>query len=124
MRRRGSPQLHRRLEDAGDVVLGHLARGGGQEALLLHRALDERVEVARPEPDGGQPGRAGEQFAVRPDGAIQPLLAKAANQPLFAGETFVLRTSGGGGLGPPEARARERIEADLVEGFVTAEGAR
>ena len=84
----------------------------------------ERVRFAPRGRDGGSPGRAGEQFAVRPNGEMRPLLAKAANQPLFAGETFVLRTSGGGGLGRPEERERARSEADLAEGFVRGEGAR
>ncbi len=84
----------------------------------------ERVRFAPRGRAGGFDGRAGEQFAVTPSGATRPLLPKAANQPLFAGETFVLRTSGGGGLGRPEDREHERIEADLAEGFVSAEAAR
>jgi N-methylhydantoinase B len=84
----------------------------------------ERVRFAPRGRDGGLAGRAGEQFAVGPDGRTRPLLAKAANQPLFAGETFVLRTSGGGGLGRPEDREPERVEADLAEGFVSPEAAR
>jgi N-methylhydantoinase B len=83
----------------------------------------ERVRYAPPGRAGGRPGRAGEQFAVRPDGSTRPLLPKAANQLMFAGETFVLRTSGGGGLGPPEERDRARVEADLAEGFVGLESA-
>lgn len=79
----------------------------------------ERVRFAPRGRDGGLDGRAGEQFAVDPEGRTRPLLAKAANQPLFAGETFVLRTSGGGGLGRPEEREPERVEADLAEGFVS-----
>jgi N-methylhydantoinase B len=84
----------------------------------------ERVRFAPRGRDGGHDGRAGQQFAVMASGETRPLLPKAANQPLFAGETFVLRTSGGGGLGRPEERPRERVEADLAEGFVTTEAAR
>lgn len=84
----------------------------------------ERVRFAPRGRDGGRDGRAGEQFAVKPEGGTRPLLAKAANQPLFAGETFVLRTSGGGGLGRPEERELERIEADLADGYVSVEAAR
>ena len=80
----------------------------------------ERVRHAPRGRDGGLPGRAGEQFAITPEGERRPLLAKAANQPLHAGETFVLRTSGGGGLGRPEERALEAIRADIAEGHVTA----
>ena len=84
----------------------------------------ERVRFPPRGRDGGSDGRAGEQFAVQHSGQTRPLLPKAANQPLFAGETFMLRTSGGGGLGRPEERERERIEADLAEGFVSGEAAR
>lgn len=83
---------------------------------------NERVRYAPRGRDGGRPGRAGEQFVVRRDGTTRPLRPKAANQPMAAGEIFVLRTSGGGGLGPPEARERARIEADLAEGWVSEAG--
>ncbi|MBK7948521.1 MAG: hydantoinase B/oxoprolinase family protein [Deltaproteobacteria bacterium] len=84
----------------------------------------ERVRFAPRGRDGGRPGRSGEQFAVLPDGGTRPLLPKAANQLMYAGETFVLRTSGGGGLGRPEERDAAQIEADLVEGWVSPEAAR
>ena len=35
-----------------------------------------------------------------------------------------MRTSGGGGLGPPEARARDAVLADVQSGRVTRERAR
>ena len=43
---------------------------------------------------------------------------------MFAGETFVLRTSGGGGLGDPRERDPERIAADIEDGFVGRDAAR
>ena len=33
------------------------------------------------------------------------------------------RTAGGGGYGPPEDREVERVAADVVEGYVSAEAA-
>jgi N-methylhydantoinase B len=51
------------------------------------------------------------------------LPAKAANVEIAAGEQFVLRTSGGGGLGPPERRDPQRVLADVLAGRVSAEGA-
>lgn len=82
---------------------------------------NERVRFAPRGRAGGRPGRAGEQFVVCRDGTTRPLRSKANNQPMSAGETFVLRTSGGGGLGPPQARERARLEDDLAEGRVSAE---
>ena len=49
----GLPELHRALEDAGDVVLGDLAGTGRQQPLLLHRAVDQPADVAVTEADGG-----------------------------------------------------------------------
>ena len=43
---RVSPELDRLVEDLRHVVLGDLDRRRRQETLLLHRALDERVDVA------------------------------------------------------------------------------
>jgi N-methylhydantoinase B len=42
---------------------------------------------------------------------------------LQRGDRFVMRTSGGGGLGPPEARARAQVVADIESGRVTREAA-
>ena len=51
------------------------------------------------------------------------LPAKAAGVEIGAGERFVLRTSGGGGLGPPERRDPELVLADVLAGRVSAESA-
>ena len=40
-----SPILHRLAQDIGQVFLGHLLRGADEEALLLHRAVDQVVYV-------------------------------------------------------------------------------
>jgi N-methylhydantoinase B len=49
--------------------------------------------------------------------------SKAANVEIAAGERFVLRTSGGGGLGPPERRDPERVLADVQACRVSADAA-
>jgi N-methylhydantoinase B len=49
--------------------------------------------------------------------------SKAANVEIAAGERFVLRTSGGGGLGPPEHRDPERVLADVQAGRVSVDAA-
>lgn len=74
--------------------------------------------------DGGDDGTPGTQFVVETDGAERSLPPKGANFRLAAGETLVLTTSGGGGLGLPADRAREALAQDLAEGFVSEEQAR
>ena len=41
-----------------------------------------------------------------------------------AGERFLLQTGGGGGYGDPQERDRAAIDHDIVEGYVSADGAR
>ena len=59
----------------------------------------------------------------RASGAPEVLPSKAADVPLRAGDVFVLRTSGGGGLGLPTARDPALVLADVLAGRVTVEGA-
>jgi len=73
--------------------------------------------------EGGDDGLAGDQYAIEVDGATRPLPAKGANLRLAANETLVLTTSGGGGLGDPHDRDRERVAADVAEGFVSERAA-
>ncbi len=82
-----------------------------------------RMDLPPPGARGGRPGRAGTFAVERRDGTTDVLPAKAANVEIAAGERFVLRTSGGGGLGPPEHRDPELVLADVLAGRVSAEGA-
>ena len=43
---------------------------------------------------------------------------------LYPGDRVRFQVSGGGGYGDPKARERERVERDVAEGYVSAEGAR
>ncbi len=83
----------------------------------------ERVALPPCGREGGADGGAGDQFVEQLDGTQRALPAKCANMPLAAGERFVLRTSGGGGLGDPAARDRARVGQDLDEGFISQEAA-
>jgi N-methylhydantoinase B len=74
--------------------------------------------------NGGRDGRPGEQFAVRADGSVRPILPKAANQPMVEGETLAFQTSGGGGLGEPRERDPASVAADVAEGLVSVDAAR
>jgi N-methylhydantoinase B len=82
-----------------------------------------RMDLPPPGARGGRPGRAGTFAVARHDETTDVLPAKAANVEIAAGERFVLRTSGGGGLGPPERRDPQRVLADVLAGRVSAEGA-
>jgi len=66
---------------------------------------------------GGKPGRAGRDLV---NGQLVPAKARIDLAP---GDLVTFETPGGGGYGPPIERAPAAIEADLREGFVTAEGA-
>jgi N-methylhydantoinase B len=84
----------------------------------------ERVRLPPRGREGGGDGRPGDQFALESNGTRRDLPAKSANQRLFEGETVVVTTSGGGGLGKPAERDPESLAADLAEGFVSPEAAR
>ncbi len=71
-------------------------------------------------------GDGGANYAViRPaDGAPERKILKGTQIPLKAGDSVAFFTAGGGGYGDPAERAKSAIEADLREGFVSAEAAR
>lgn len=68
---------------------------------------------------GGGAGAAGTLTLIR-DGAEQPLHSKVANMRLRRGDVVRLRTSGGGGFGPPEQRGANARERDAAMGYVPA----
>ncbi len=71
---------------------------------------------------GGKPGAAGRLTLIR-DGKETPLHSKVGNMPLKRGDIIRLETSGGGGHGNPKERARDAVQWDLEQGYVTAEAA-
>jgi len=120
-------ESQRLLRDSGGA--GRWRGGLGVETRI--RLLDdaelavrnERVALPPVGRQGGRPGRPGSQYVLQLDGGQRPIQAKTANQRLVAGETFVLTTSGGGGLGDPEQRAPAAVAHDVAEGYVSAEAA-
>ena len=68
---------------------------------------------------GGRPGRVG---AARL--ASGRILATKAVHLVPPGDRIVIDLPGGGGMGEPSKRARERIEADVAAGLVSGEGAK
>jgi N-methylhydantoinase B len=60
-------------------------------------------------------------LVINPDQEAKRLPTRYADYPLKAGDVFRLDTPGGGGFGEALQRDPERVRADVVEGYVTAE---
>jgi N-methylhydantoinase B len=84
------------------------------------------MERTRFQPWGLAGGRAGSPggCVVNPEAAEARDLGKVNVERLAAGEVVSLRTPGGGGYGDPFGREPARVLADVLDGFVTEEGAR
>jgi len=67
---------------------------------------------------GGAPGAPGRVHAVDPDGSERPVNEKGSFT-VPAGGLVWLRAPGSGGYGPPADRPRDRLQADVVDGYVT-----
>ena len=113
----------RLLPDSGGAGTWRGGLGVELEIELLADALvtvrGDRMLAPPPGIGGGEPGRPGSWAIRRLDGRLEELPPRRADVPVRAGETFVVRTSGGGGLGPPEARDPELIAADVRDGRVS-----
>ncbi len=72
---------------------------------------------------GGEPGRPGSFAVERADGRVEALAARQSDVHLAPGDRFVLRTSGGGGLGPAHERQRWHVHDDVATGKVTVDRA-
>ena len=81
----------------------------------------DRIELPPPEARG-QAGKAA-YLVERVDGTVEELPTKAVGVKLVAGDRFVMRTSGGGGLGSPLDRDVDAVLADVLGARVTTEGA-
>lgn len=72
---------------------------------------------------GGKPGQRGNKLLVRADGTEEWLPSKCDCIRVEKDDILYFRTWGGGGRGNPLERDLEKIEKDIREGLVTAEGA-
>jgi N-methylhydantoinase B len=74
---------------------------------------------------GGHPA-AGNQVAVQVAGTEQEIRfpsGKVIGRTLKPGDSYILRSGGGGGYGSPLDRPLEKIEADLREGYISRQRA-
>ncbi len=83
----------------------------------------DRMAIPPPGHDGGLSGAAGEYLVEHVDGTTETLAPKQADVALEPGDRLVIRTSGGGGLGPPATRDPALVLADVTCGRVTPAGA-
>jgi N-methylhydantoinase B len=72
---------------------------------------------------GGRPAILNALLLERPDGSVENW-PKAAGVVVAEGGLISHRTAGGGGYGDPAERDRERIRADVLDGYVSESGAR
>ena len=105
------------LEDSGGAGTWRGGRGTESAVRVLTDAeltvRGDRIDVPPGGLGGGAAGVGGSYHVLRGDGRREPLHAKQAKVKLRAGDVFVMRTSGGGGLGPPTARDPECVCADV-----------
>jgi N-methylhydantoinase B len=80
----------------------------------------DRHRYPPPGRSGGRPGGAGGYYRIHLDGERERLPDKATGIRVAAGERLVVETSGGGGLGAPDARDHGRVVQDVRDGRVSA----
>ncbi|MEM9432236.1 MAG: hydantoinase B/oxoprolinase family protein, partial [Pseudomonadota bacterium] len=81
-------------------------------------AAYDRIDHPARGRDGGQDGAAG-----RVSLASGQTLRGKGFQLIPPGERLVVETPGGGGIGAPEERSRDRVADDIAAGLVTGAGA-
>ena len=89
-----------------------------QGAAFAVSKMFERVRNAARGRDGGGAGAPGRVYIAGGDE-----LRVKGREVVPPGRRIVLETPGGGGLGAPGGRARERVREDVLDGLVSAEAA-
>jgi len=115
-------KVHYRRFRVGTGGKGEFRGGNGQETLFESRApgpitVAFLAERTRPEaaPGGIAGGGAGATGELLIDGKhVNP----KAQHIVGPGGTVLMRTPGGGGFGPPDKRAPQRLENDRLDGYV------
>ncbi len=105
-------------------------RGGmGIERSFTARAsvhvtvLGDRCKVPPPGSRGGMPGQPAEYCVLRRSGSIHQLNSKDATV-LEEGDTLIIRSAGGGGMGDPHRRKISLITKDVDDEYLTEARAR
>jgi N-methylhydantoinase B len=80
--------------------------------------MAERGEIGPWGLKGGCDGAMGEYLIIKPDGEIHSLPSKCTVS-ISRGDTFVIKTPGGGGYGDPKERASEKIKDDVLNGIIS-----
>jgi N-methylhydantoinase B len=108
-------------------------RRGGLTSRRVYRVeYDEATftvsgERGRSAPEGHFGGAAGTPFlstVKRADGNEQRVPAKGGQTVVYRGDRVVVQPAGSGGYGDPLARERERVLADVADGYISEEAAR
>ncbi len=89
-----------------------------QGAAFAVSKMFERVRNAARGREGGGAGAPGRVYI--PGGEVLRVKGREIVPP---GRRIVMETPGGGGLGDPSRRAREKVREDVLDGYVTAEAA-
>jgi len=92
---------------------------------IMFNTQIERVECCPWGLFGGLSAK-GNEVALRRKGKDEQVYTtgKVFSQMLKAGDTWTLKSGGGGGFGKPTEREVERIERDVVNGYVSVQAAR
>jgi len=106
-------------------------RGGLGVETVIELLADARLTVRGdrigtfppPGARGGEPGRPGSFSVERADGRVEALAARQTDVRLGPGDRFVVRTSGGGGLGATRDRDPALVRDDVATGKVSVAGA-
>ncbi len=80
-------------------------------------------ERGRSAPQGQFGGHAGAPFLCqvrKADGSVTAVAAKGGQTVVHRGDRVSIQPAGSGGYGDPRERPRAAIEADLLDGYVTA----
>jgi N-methylhydantoinase B len=121
---------------------GHGRRRGGCGIRYRHRIPDwaedvrwtcifERTETPPWGVQGGLPAAVTRIYVERADGRVETLReitggrssSKASDIAIGRGDVLVFETPGGGGFGDPRERDRDRVLADVLDGYVTRRAA-
>jgi N-methylhydantoinase B len=106
---------------------------GGCAARRVYRVLFEEAtctvigERGRVAPDGvfgGLPGAVFDCRIERAEGGVETLPSKGDQAVLAKGDRVTVQPAGSGGYGDPRERPPERVLADVLDGYVSAENAR